>query len=233
MTYLHPTPKQIIFICIFFLQANTIKAQWRFGELLPDTAISSITSISNILYVGIDNVIEFNLGDKLKNADTLLLKCNNGKVFYDEEEGYVVIPKRPGTLRIEIHKMVEETLDTIGFYQFKVLSLPKPMVVLDSTIIHENAKIPTETFINSDSIYVIFSEDIPGSKKWIKIHEFSIGYSYGSYYIEERSSDNAITDAMKVLVLNNGAGRIFTIKLITQSENSLLLTKPTYKTMFY
>ncbi len=233
MTYLKSTKNLLVFVSLLVFISPDIIAQSRFGDLLPDSAIYSLTSLSNNLYVGIDNNIKLNLGDKIKGADTILLKCNNGIVFDDDKDGYIIIPKRPGTLRIEIHKMIGENIDTIGFYQFNVLPLPKPKVLLDSTIIHEDVRISTETFLNSDSIYIILSDDIPGSKKWIEINEFSIGYNYGSFYIEEKSNDNAITDAMKVLVVNNGAGRTFTIKLITESNNSLFSTKPTYKTMFY
>ena len=218
----------ILFICLLFTQANY--GQWRYGKLLADSSIHSITSISNTLYVGIDNDLSLNLA--IPDAvDTLLLRTNNGRIIYNN--GYVVIPNRAGKLRVEVHTQTDGRIDTVGFYRFKVLPLPFPKVAFDTTIIEENMLISKEAFINADSLYITITNDIPDSRNWVVINEFSIGYNYGGYFIEKSSRSNAITDEMRDLVAIEGAGRTFSIKVITQSATSLLLTHPMYRVMFY
>lgn len=218
----------LAFILLLFSLA--ISAQWRYGQLLPDTVIYSSTSISNTLYVGIDNNLVLNYQPKKIN-DSIVLISNNGRLFYDDT--YTIVPHRAGSLRIEIHSVSGENIDTIGFCNFIVKPLPYPKVAFDTMVIEEHMSINHKSFINADSIYITITDDIPDSRNWVKIEEFSIGYSYGGYFIEESSGNNAITEAMKNLVATQGPGRIFSIKVITQSATSLLLTHPMYRVMFY
>lgn len=220
-----------IFLLISILsQTFTLFSQTRYGYLLNDSSLLSLTSISNTLYAGIDNRFAFNT-TKINNYDTILLKANNGVVLFDST--YFVIPNRPGNLRIELHGIIDNAVDTIGFYNFRVLRLPSPKIALENVIIENNIEVSVNKFINSDSLQIIITPDIPDSKNWIQIKEFSIGYNYGGHYIGATSNSSFITSEMKNIVRTNGVGHIFSVKVITQSATSLLLTNPIYKVIFY
>ena len=221
-------------IAIFFVLSlslcSNLYSQSRYGYLLADSSILSTTSVSNVLYSGIDNRLILNTS-VINNYDTVFLKCNNGIVLFDST--YFTIPHRPGNLRIELHGLRNNVIDTIGYFNFKVLRLPAPKIAFGNVIIKDNMKISLDAFIKSDSLYIIVTEDIPDSKNWIQIKEFSIGYNYGGYFIGASSNSNFITQEMKHLAINKGAGRWFSVKVITQSATSLLLTNPIYKVFFY
>jgi hypothetical protein len=217
-----------IIIVLFFY--TYLSGQTRYGYELPDSSIYSITSKSNVLYAGIDNQLLIN-DTLLYQFDTVLLKCNNGIILYDSL--YIVIPRKPGNLRIEVHAEKNGKTDTLGFSNFRVFSLPAPIIAFDTIALHENMKMSREDFIQADSLYILISEDIPDSKNWIQIREFSIGFNYSGYFIEASSKDSSINQEMKKLVLAYGNWRWFSIKLITQSGTSLMLTNPMFKVFFY
>jgi hypothetical protein len=217
-------------IISFLVFCTTVQAQTRYGFLLPDSAIYSVTSLSNTLYVGIDNRLHMD-NSLWTHYDSIAFKCNNGHLLLDST--YFVIPSRAGNLRIEVHGYVNGKKDTLGFSRFKVLPLPAPKIVFGSTIIDDSMRINNEIFIQADSLYIALSDDIPASKNWIEVREFSIGYNYGGYFIEETSESNAITKEMKAFIAKYGTGKWFSVKVITQSGDALLLTNPMYKVFFY
>ena len=221
--------KSFVFIILAVLPVSLL-GQSRYGYLLPDLSIVSTTSLSNTFYTGIDNRLSIYI-ENTENFDTLLLKCNNGTIYFDST--YFVIPHRAGNLRIEAHGITNQNIDTLGFSNFKVLALPSPKIAFDTSIIKQNMKLSRESFIMADSLFIIFSDDIIGSKYWAQIKEFSIGFNYGGYFIGESSNNNAITEQMKQLVATRGSGRWFSIKVITHTGTSLLLTHPMYRVFFY
>lgn len=197
---------------------------------LTNNYVSSQTSISNTLYIGIDNRLK--IDERLQlGYDTIVFKTNNGKILFDST--YFIIPRRHGKLRIEVHGISDNKIDTLGFYSFKVLPFPRAHIAFDNLIITDSMKVSVESFLIVDSIYILISDDIPDSRNWIKIKEFSMGYNYGGYFIGATSSNNSITYEMKNIVFREGAGRYFSIKVITQSASSLLHTNPMYRVFFY
>jgi hypothetical protein len=218
----------IIFLFLFSTQLT--QGQWRYGRLLPDSVIYSTTSMSNTLYTGIDNRLVFQ--DSLfSNYNNLVFKCNNGKIMFDSS--HFVVPRRAGNLRVEIHDESNDNTDTIGFYNFKVNPLPSPSIAFNGNIIKDSLKINIKDFTHADSLFIIVSDDIPESKDWILVKEFSVGYNYGGYFIGATSPNNIITDEMKALVEKKGKGRWFSVKVLTQSGKTLLVTNPMYKILFY
>lgn len=202
----------------------------RYGYLLADSSIISLTSNSKTQYIGIDN--RFILNTKLINGyDTVIVKCNNGPLYFDET--YLTLPKKPGNLRLEVHGLRDTVIDTIGYFNFKVLRLPTPQPSFNNIILKDNMKIPIKSFLEADSLQIIITDDIPNSTDWIQIKEFSIGYSYGSYFVEETSKSNIITQKMKKLVKSKGANRVFSIKVMTQSASLKILPNPIFKVFFY
>lgn len=226
-------PYRILLFGLFFIVNQTlsvVSAQSRYGTLLPSKALYSTTSNSNILYIGIDN--NLSLGSQLNSlGDSLILKTNNGRIFFDSI--YTVIPHRKGNLRIEVHLLTSEGVDTLGYLNFKSRPLPKPQIVLGNAVLKDSTYISVQNFTQNDSIGIILSTDIPASRNWFLINEFSLGYNYGGYFIGETSGSNKITNEMKSLVLRKGAGRMFSIKIITQSTTSLLHTNPVFRVFFY
>lgn len=219
-------------IAIAILGSLSLQAQYqtRYGTLLSDGKIYSETSLSNTLYLGIDNRIGVNKR-LLDQHDSIILKTNNGKILYDST--YFILPRRVGRLRIEAYAQNGTSLDTLGYYNFKVENLPTPRIAFDNHLLSDTLMVSVESFLRVDSLYIVVSEDIPESRNWIRIREFSLGYNYGGYFIGKTSGSNAVSYEMKELVLKEGAGRYFSIKVITQSDGSLLHTKPIYRVMFY
>lgn len=220
----------LTFIALILWCNSGLNAQTRFGVQLLNNYVSSQTSISNTLYVGIDNRLIIDESLKI-GYDTLIFKTNNGKILFDST--YFIIPRRDGKLRIEVHGIADNNVDTLGFYMFKVLPFPRAHIAFDNLILTDSMKVSIESFLMVDSIYIVVSEDIPDSRTWIKINEFSLGYNYGGYFIGATSSTNSITPEMKNIVFREGAGRYFSIKVITQSAGSLLHTNPLYRVFFY
>lgn len=221
-----------LFFIVFFVLGfkNSLNGQSRYGKLLPTNYVYSTTSKSNTLYTGIDNRLA--LSEKLTSTyDSLILKTNNGKLLFDSS--YFVLPRRSGKLRVEVHSYSNAKIDTVGYLNFKVLPLPRPKIAINNQIIADSMLVSTETFMRGDSILIAISDDIIGSSNWIEVKEFSIGYNYGAYFIEESSKSNKISDEMKSLVYKKGAGRMFSVKVISQSASSMRNTNPMFKIMFY
>ena len=180
--------------------------------------------------MGIDNRIGVNR-NLLNLQDSLILKTNNGKILFDST--YFILPRREGKLRIEVYMQHGTSIDTLGYYNFNVKNLPNPRIAFDEQLLSDTLMVSVQSFLRVDSIYIVVTDDIPESREWIRIKEFSLGYNYGGYFIGETCSGNAISNEMKKLVFQEGAGRYFSIKVITQSDASLLHTKPIYRVMFY
>jgi hypothetical protein len=214
----------------FLLFGNIINGQSRFGTILTDSTIYSITSKSNTLYNGIDNYLKID-SRLYKSYDSLLLETNNGLIIYND--AYTIIPLRSGKLRIELCGIKNNIRDTIGYCNFKVNQLPTPKITFSDTCIVRDSLASLNGFLMADSISISFTDDIPGSENWIRVNEFSIGYSYGGCIFEQTSTSNIITNDMKTMVYNYGHGRCFSIKLITHSTPTMFLIKPIYKIAFY
>ncbi|QQS51310.1 MAG: hypothetical protein IPM71_00885 [Bacteroidota bacterium] len=221
-------PLFFFLITLFFIPS--LYAQSRFGLDLSAETIFSTSSRSNTLYTGIDNYLELKL-DETMGYDSIILQCNNGKVFFDS--CYVVIPRRPGSLRIEVFGFIDDNIDTLGYKSFKVNTLPSPQLAFDEIIVSDSILVDHKDFINADTMFMVYTNDLIGSDKWLRISEFTIGYNYGGYYIGESNNNGAITQEMKELVLNKGIGRWMSVKVICQANSSLFLSNIIYRVLFY
>lgn len=216
---------------IAFILSNPIEAQSRHGYSLPDSAIVAITSISGILYCGMDNHLNISNIDS-NGFDTLLLKTNNGKI-YSDSTSIIANPRRTGKARMHVYGIKGRDTIQIGYQNLTVKSIPEIKLSIDTLALELDDRISKTQFLLSDSLSVWFTRDIPGSYNWFSISRFSIGYSYGGFYVEHVNHSNQIDAKSKQIVESLGPGKKITIQAKLENKSDIKKELPLYRIELY
>jgi len=179
---------------------HAVYAQGRYGNELDNNIIVSLTSKRGVLYNGIDNILKLNQPLDSVIKYTFLMQTNNGYITKDTGTYYLCIPQRTGELRLTLFKIAAYDTIMIGYRFFLVENIPDPLLTINSRPISTPITLPKMALLNCDSLGVFFSEDIPGSDGWMTITEFTIGYSYGGFYVSHTNLTNKLTDKTKALI---------------------------------
>ena len=160
-------------------EADSLLRRKYYHRILP----KAINSKIDILYSGIDNLIEIQFPDEASKRFKCLLKTNNGIIF-ESDNSYNTIPKNAGRSFISTY-IITDKKDTIlfGKKEFEVQNVPIPCLKVGSEIIKDQSIIDKKTFLNGDSLKVFFTDDIRSSENWCTIEFFNIGYTYGGKFI--------------------------------------------------
>jgi hypothetical protein len=216
-------PLLIVLICLsgkLFSQKIDSKDSLLILKFWDKIQISSITSQSGNLYVGINNYLElkFPKGETLPYR--LFLKTNNGTLDLVTNK-FVIVPKYIGNSYIRIY-IINDHNDTllIGRKKLIVLGIPDPCLILGHTIIHENSIVNRNIFLKGDSLKLFFTEDLTESKKWYNIDYFDSGYTYGGGYFYEDNKGSVFSNEAVESIKKLHSGQELVIKIIAVSPRA-------------
>lgn len=227
-----------VFLTILFelssvlISSKSAFSQYRLGNHLDESSIITLSSLKGVLYSGIDNILKVN-STLRKDFDTILIESNNGKVVIDSADKILIIPDRPGKVRLTLLGILRKDTTEIGYKYFTVLGIPQPLLSINNMPINTPCTIPRKAIIDCDSLTIFFSNDIEGSEKWMKISKFVLGYNYGGFYIAHLNPGNLLTNETKSILNKIGPDREISIRLTTVSEGMVYKELPIYRITIY
>jgi hypothetical protein len=211
-------------IVIFFLHFSPVAiGQTRQGKSLNP---------ESIIYNGIDNLLVID-SSLFRGADTLIVLSNNGTILSDTCNRYLCIPKKLGTMWISVYALTDNDTSLLGYKYFLVLNIPEPLLTINGRPLTTPAEISKNELLNCDSLGVYFSDDIAGSDHWMTITEFSIGYSYGGFYVSHFNLSNKFTQETKEIIYRLGPDREISIRPIVKAEGNIMKPLPIYRIRIY
>ncbi|MBA7528539.1 hypothetical protein ES705_20726 [subsurface metagenome] len=235
ISHVNMSLKYFVFLLTIFqstIIAESLQAQGRYGSPLKEDDLTILSSKSGYLYSGIDNFIKVR-SHYVKTSDTILFKSTNGDVLHDSGQVYLLIPERPGKVRLTLYAKSDYDTIIIGYKHFIVKRIPKPQLVVNNTIIQTSDTLMKNTLLTCDSLKVFFSDDIIGSDKWLKIKEFSLGYNYGGFHVSHFNPSNKFTEETKHIIRYLGPDRVISIRLTVESEGMITRQLPIYRITIY
>jgi len=221
-----------ILICLLLLYSNNIFCQYRLGKLIDSGLIITQSSYLGYLYSGIDNFLKID-PSLHKDYDTIIINSNNGKIFSDTNNLFLIIPDRPGKVRLTLTGIYKRDSVAVGYYYFKVYGIPEPKLTLNNIPIETPCSIPKKALMDCDSLGVFFSKDIIGSENWVKVSKFTLGYNYGGFYISHLNPSNRLTLSTKQILNQLGPDREIMIRPTIESEGNVIKDLPIYKITIY
>jgi hypothetical protein len=209
-----------------------IMAQGRQGKALDSDDVISISSKQGILYNGIDNILRVDPSLYIE-ADTLLVTINNGIIISDTCNKYLCIPSNIGTLWLTIFSVKGNDTLMLGYKYFPVVNIPDPLLTLNSRPIKTPAFISKNELLDCDSLGVYFSDDILGSEHWMVVSEFSLGYSYGGFYVSHNNPSSKFTTETREIINRLGPDREISIRPTLRSRGNIFKSVPIYRIRIY
>jgi hypothetical protein len=233
MNYQVLSKKLLYFIIILFLfTPGNIFCQYRLGNQIDSGLIVTQSSHKGFLYSGIDNFLKID-PSLYENYDTLIIRSNNGKIFSDTNNLFLIIPDRPGKVRLTLIGLNDKDSISVGYFYFTVFGVPEPKLTLNNIPIATPCSIPKKVILDCDSLGVYFSKDIVGSENWVKIARFTLGYNYGGFYVSLLNPSNKFTSNTKEIINQLGPYREITIRPTIESEGMVFKDLPIYKITIY
>ncbi len=217
-------------ICIVISQYQ-INAQGRLGVLLEENSIQCISTNSGYLYSGIDNYIKVSDSILLKYPE-LTMHTSNGVVKKDSINLFLVIPSKPGRIRLTVFNAFNDT-SAIGYEYLQVKQIPEPKLMLNNYKIDSRAQIPKSLLMNCDSLSVYFTDDLPGSQLWLQITEFTLGYNYGGFHVSYPNPSNHILFETKEIINRLGPEHEISIRVKALSGGVITKELPIYRIILY
>lgn len=222
----------LIFLIPFFGVNSSVRAQSRLGSQLPASALRCTSSVKGYLYSGIDNYLKI---DSLlaSESDNVMIRCNNGTVKEDTTNLFLIIPEKPGKLRLTLECTNRNDTIIVGYKNFHVLSVPNPLLTINGLPILPNSTFEKNNLLGSDSLGVFFSEDIIGSSNWLKITEFQLGYNYGGFYVSHKNPTNKLSSKTKDIISTLRPDHEISIWTTVESQGRIKKQLPIYRIQLY
>jgi hypothetical protein len=222
----------ISFILLLLLNFNLLRAQGRYGEQLPENSITSSLSNKGYLYSGIDNLIRIDYSI-ISECDTFFLMAPGSIIIHDTIDKFLIIPERPGTIRLSVYCLKGKDTMALGYRYFTVNNIPDPSIKINGHILITPALISKNLLLSGDSISIYFSDDLIGSENWFRITDFSIGYNYGGFHVSHLNPSNKISMQTKNLISRLGPDHEISIQFTVESEGKIKKQLPIYRIQFY
>jgi len=210
----------VLFVLFMLLCFNTMAGD----------SIYSINSLSNTLYLGIDN--ELHIPDSLVYDSSFFFTTDNGIVFRDSTI-VNIIPRRLPDAFLNIYKKMDYDTVEIAKFRFFVKYVPKPCIIINSKCIRDIDGLDRYEFINNPKLEIFISDDIVGAQDWIRIKRFSLGYVYGSVYKSYETEGNILSEEMKNVLLRINPGEEISIKVSIESLGNMTKYLPVFKFIVY
>jgi len=232
MTFLVFSRYQFLLAFFLVISPSVLLSQYRYGNHLPINSVTALNSKKGVLYSGIDNYIKVKK-EIVEKFDTIIFQSTNGKVFSDSGDVFVIIPSRPGKVRLSLTGMKRNDSINIGYTVFVIENVPEPRLMLNNIPIPTPCSIPKNVMLNCDSLGIYFNDDIAGSDKWMVISKFVLGYNYGGYYIAHVNPSHILTEETKQIINKVSPDREISILLTTQSGGTIFKKLPIYRITVY
>lgn len=223
------------YFLLLFLVLNfegKVNAQFRYGDELKDVDFKILSSREGHLYSGIDNYIQVS-SETITNLEGIYIESTNGDIFADSGQIYLLIPTRPGKVRLTLYSITGKDTTILGYKNFPVKRVPEPQLIVGNTLVNVVDTLMKRTLLDCDSLIVYFSYDIIGSEHWLKISEFLIGYNYGGFHVSHLNQSCILNDKTKQLITYMAPDREISIKLTVESEGKVYQELPIYKITIY
>jgi hypothetical protein len=211
---------------------NKVFTQGRYGIELDNSLIITLKSRNRIVYKGIDNIIKVDASLKVK-YDTVIYYCNNGILLSEEVNTLLIIPSRLGNVKVALYGILGSDTAIIGYTTFAVQAVPEPHLTINEKPITTNSTIPKEVLLQCDSIGVMYSKDIIGSEKWLKVVSFDLGYNYGGFYVSHDNHSNKLSKEIKRIIDQVSPGHEIGILPFVESEGGIVKRLPVYRISVY
>jgi hypothetical protein len=224
--------KKFVLLVLITLVCSSIFGQGRQGKPLDPNCIISLTSKKGILYNGIDNLMMID-SSLFVGSDTLIVKTNNGIFLNDTCNNYLCIPNKLGTMWLTIYAVTGSDTSMLGYKYFQVLNIPEPLLTINGRPMETPAFLSKNELMDCDSLGVYFSEDIAGSEQWMIITEFSLGYSYGGFYVSHTNSSNKFTFETREIINRLGPDREISIRPTAKAQGNIMKPLPIYRIRIY
>jgi hypothetical protein len=187
-----------------------------------DTMVS-LTSSENTMIIGIENkvFVHRNLFPEKVN-----IQINKKFILYEEESFFVLHPNSlipSENLSVIINNFKN---DTLYYKTFTSENLPVPSLYLGHVNLSETKRINLNEIQLADSIYFLFRNSLAGNSEWLKIKQFTIGYSYGTYYIIHDNLGNILTRKTKNILLGMKPGQEVSIHILAEETGSITKELP-------
>jgi hypothetical protein len=224
----------LLFILIsqLLLHSAKISGQYHFGKEIDSGLIVTQSSYKGYLYSGIENFLKIDTSLN-KKYDTIIINSNNGKIFPDTNNLFIIIPNRPGKVRLTLKGVSYRDTLQLGYFYFIVFGIPEPKLTLNNIPIETPCNIPKKVLLDCDSLGIFFSNDIVGSDKWVKISKFTLGYNYGGFYISHINPSNRFTPNTKQILNQLGPDREIMIRPTIESTGNISKELAIYKITIY
>ena len=219
----------MILVCI----SPDVLSQGRYGIALEDTSLVCISSLEGVLYSGIDNYVRVD-SSLYADCDEIYLETTQGIAMKDTNNLFLVIPERPGKVRVSLLCKNESGEEEVARYQlFHVRNLPEPQLTLDTIPISNPSYIAKNVLIRCDSLGVYFSDDLVGSSEWLSITEFQLGYTYGGFHVTHKNETNKISEETKSILNQLGPDHEISIRTTVRAMGNVRKQLPIYRIRIY
>jgi hypothetical protein len=220
--------RNVIWGFIIFICGNMTVLSQSPIEKSGDTILAA-NSINNILYIGIDNIIELN---HVGPADQLIMTTDNGRI-YKEENAFVSIPKTKGASKLQLYRATEQDTVLIKEEKFPTLYLQEPIVTLDTVKTRGMKEVSKQFMLQCDSVGIYITDDIVDIDSWYTVTGFTFGYVYGSHFISTYNRGKQINDKVKGYIKNMPPGHELTIRVELITEWELSIKGPVFRATIY
>lgn len=182
-----------------------------------DTLVAPL-SLQNVVFKGIDNPFVLNTSKFPNGVDSItmnghcFMEPGGGLIFHGEGE------KGPDVLYVNIWP--GNGASTIR-KEFIITTIPEACIYFGHSGISQTHVMLKKDIISADSVYVLYGHEISESGTWMKVEHFSIGYSYGNYYITKENRGNKVENSIRNLLLGMRPGQEITMRLLLQGSGSM------------
>lgn len=218
----------LVFLCIAeaiaaqkLNEADSLLRRKYYQRIFP----KAINSKSDILYEGIDNLLDIQFPDETSRTFRYLLKTHNGMIF-KADNMYITIPRNAGRAFISTYVITETDTVLFGKKEFAVQRVPLPSLKIGNTVIRDQSVIDKNIFLKSDSLKVFFTDDIENSENWCHVEYFIIGYSFGGKYISFDNKGDLLTATTKEFIMNLKPNEDVVIKVSNMDCSLIYKTLP-------
>ena len=191
--------------------------------------IQSALSLSNKLYVGIDNTLNVNKACLLKPN---CITSDNGEAFEDEGS-FLVIPSETGFATLKFFQCTKS--DSVFLFEktFEVKSLPKPRILIGDYILNELPFITKTQLSKEGKLGIIVDDDVIGSEKMFRIVDVVIGYSFGKMFVTKRNEGHTFSTEVLDIFMKQPPGREIMFLVHVEGEGGVIKTLPAIRIKIY
>lgn len=147
----------------------------------------------NVFYIGPVNPVQISVpgipGDKIKAT---LTPSTHGTITKDKGDNYIVKVTRTGKCQINVSAEIGGKVQNMGSVEFRIKSVPDPVASVLDMEGGDISKSKLSAARTVDAKMKDFDFDLT-----FKVESFTVSAKIGAYFVEERSTSNAISMQIK------------------------------------